>query len=104
MCGAALFSQHIRNENKDWKVCNAVHDSCVYQVPFNDLEESLSAAEYWFTDGVMQYMTDVFDINFNLPLEVDFEIGLSWGSLQKWDFTKQELEIIKQNLRELTTK
>lgn len=104
MCGAALFSQFIRNEKKSWKICNAVHDSCVYQVPYAELEESLSAAEYWFTEGVMLFMTDVFDIYFNLPLEVDFEIGLSWGSLQKWNFGKQELDIIKKNLLELATK
>ena len=100
MCGAALFNKYIREENKSWKICNAVHDSCVYQVPYNELEDSLEQAEYWFTTGVMEYMAEVFDINFNLPLEVDFEIGLSWGSLQKWNFGKQELEIIKNNLKE----
>jgi len=98
MSGAALFSKYIRENNKPWKICNAVHDSCVFQVPFDQLEESLEQAEYWFTTGVMEYMTDVFDINFNLPLEVDFEVGLSWGSLIKWNFNKKELEEIKKTL------
>ena len=99
MCGAALFSRYIRDNNKSWKICNAVHDSCVFHVPFNELEESLEQAEYWFTTGITEYMTEVFEINFNLPLEVDFEIGLSWGSLQKWNFSKQELDVIKSNLK-----
>jgi len=98
MCGAALFSRFIREEKKDWKICNAVHDSCVYHVPYNQLEESLTQAEYWFTTGITEYMAEIFDINFNLPLEVDFEIGLSWGSLLKWNFSKQELEAIKSKL------
>ena len=98
MCGASLFSKYIREANKPWKICNAVHDSCVFQVPYEQLEESLEQAEYYFTEGVMDYMAEVFDINFNLPLEVDFEIGLSWGSLIKWNFSKQELETIKNKL------
>jgi len=98
MCGAALFSKFIREEEKPWKICNAVHDSCVFQVPMDQLEEALQKAEYYFTEGVMNYMAEVFDINFNLPLEVDFEIGLSWGSLIKWNFSKQELEVIKKKL------
>jgi len=100
MMGAALFSKYIRTENMPWKLCNAVHDSAVYQVPFNDLEKSLEQAEYWFTKGVTEFMGDVYDINFNLPLEVDFEIGLVWGSLLKWNFNKQELETIKLKLME----
>ena len=100
MSGAALFSKYIRDNNKDWKICNAVHDSCVFQVPYDQCEDALDQADYWFTTGVMDYMTDVFDIHFNLPLEVDFEIGLMWGSLIKWDFNKQELEKIKETLKQ----
>ena len=99
MCGASLFSKYIRESNKPWKICNAVHDSCVFQVPYEQLDDALEQAEYYFTAGVTEYMTDVFDINFNLPLEVDFEIGLSWGSLYKWNFSKPELEVIKNKLR-----
>ena len=99
MCGAALFSRYIREQNKSWKICNAVHDSCVFQVPYNELEDALEQAEYWFTTGITEYMADIFEINFNLPLEVDFEIGLSWGSLQKWNFSKQELDAIKAKLK-----
>jgi DNA polymerase I-like protein with 3'-5' exonuclease and polymerase domains/uracil-DNA glycosylase len=99
MCGGALFNKYIRDYNKLWKICNAVHDSCVFQVPYNDLEEALEQADYWFTTGVMDYMAEVFDINFNLPLEVDFEIGLSWGSLLKWNFNKEELRVIKEKLK-----
>jgi hypothetical protein len=46
----------------------------------------------------MEYMVDKFKINFNLPLEVDFEIGLKWGDMIKWNFSKVELEEIKRKL------
>jgi len=102
MCGAALFAKYIRENNKPWIICNAVHDSCVFQVPKdppNELDEALESAEYWFTTGVMEYMIKAFNINFNLPLEIDFDIGNGgWGDLIKWNFSKLELVDIKQRL------
>jgi hypothetical protein len=84
-------------------ICNAVHDSCVFQVPQgpdDEIDRALEAAEYWFTTGVIDYMRNAFGINFNLPLEVDFEIGAAgWGDLTKWNFSKQELMDIKQKLK-----
>jgi len=100
MCAAALFSKYIRENNKPWTICNAVHDSCVWEVPFNNLEESLDVAEKVFTTDVMEYMANVFNINFNLPLEVDFEIGLEWGNMLKWNFAKDELVDITKKLQE----
>jgi DNA polymerase I-like protein with 3'-5' exonuclease and polymerase domains len=101
MCGAALFAQYIREHNKPWVICNAVHDSCVFQVPMqpdNELDIALDTAEYWFTTGVMEYMEQKFNINFNLPLEIDFDIGLVWGDMIKWNFSKEELAGIKLKL------
>jgi hypothetical protein len=101
MCGAALFAQYIREHNKPWVICNAVHDSCVFQVPMhpdNELDIALDTAEYWFTTGVMEYMEQKFNINFNLPLEIDFDIGLVWGDMIKWNFSKEELAEIKLKL------
>jgi len=105
MCGAALFAKYIRDNNKPWIICNAVHDSCVFQVPqspYDELDKALDAAEYWFTTGVMEYMVKAFNINFNLPLEIDFDIGVGgWGDLVKWNFSKAELADLKQRLTTL---
>lgn len=98
MCGASLFAKYIRENNKPWIICNAVHDSCVFQVPYACLDESLASAEYWFTTGVTEYMTEKFKIDFNLPLEIDFEIGIKWGDMIKWNFSKAELVEIKNKL------
>jgi len=91
MIGAALFADYVREHNKPWVLSNAVHDSCVYLVPYDELEDSLNTAEDLFTDGVMGYMTKNFGINFNLPLEVDFELGLRWGELEAWDYSPNHL-------------
>ena len=90
-----MFADFIRTHEKSWLVCNAVHDSCVYQVPYEELAESLKQAEYFFTDGVMSYMTKHFGVVFNLPLEIDFEIGLKWGDLEEWNYSQAHLTEIK---------
>jgi len=95
MIGASLFAKYIRDNDKQWQVVNAVHDSCLYLVPFAELDESLIVAEDQFTTKLQEFMTEVYGIEFKLPLEVEFEIGLKWGDLEKWNYNLEELEEIK---------
>lgn len=96
MLGAALFADYVRQHKKPWVISNAVHDSCIYLVPYDELAESLKQAEYYFTDKVMETMTDKFGIDFNLPLEVEFELGLKWGELEKWNYSPEHLVELKE--------
>jgi uracil-DNA glycosylase family 4 len=93
--GAALFAQHIEQHGLSWKVQNVVHDSCVYQVPIAELRESIAVAERCFTTDTMQVLTDVWGMRFTCPIEIDFEFGLAWGGLTKWDFTDAEFERLR---------
>ena len=68
-----------------------MHDSCVFQVPIAELKESLEVAEKMFTSVTMEHMTEKWGVDFNCPIEVDFEIGLTWGNLKKWDYTNDGL-------------
>lgn len=97
--GTAIFSEYIHTHKKPWFIQNSVHDSAVFQVPYSDLDEALVISERCFSTDLMQYMTDAFGINFILPLETEFEIGLRWGELIKWDFAKEELDTIKANIQ-----
>lgn len=98
MLGASLFARIIERRGLPWTICNAVHDSCVFTCPIADLDEAIKVAEQAFTTDLMDYMTVKFGIHFNLPLEVEFEIGTSWGSLEKWDFSAENLREIKDGL------
>ncbi len=98
--GASFFAQFIQDHKKPWFIQNSVHDSAVFQVPYSDLDEALEVAEKCFSTDLMEYMHDAFGIDFILPLECEFEIGLTWGDLVKWDFAKEELDAIKTKLRE----
>jgi DNA polymerase-1 len=96
--GSYFLEENIRKNKRDWEIVNAVHDSCVFLVPFEELDESLSIAEKCFEEDLMDYMNAVFDIDFITPLETEFEIGTKWGELTKWNFSRPELDIIKQNI------
>lgn len=102
MLGACIFAKAI-NDNpayKNWIVCNAVHDSCVFEVPFEELDEALVVAERCFTTDMMDYMNAVWGIDFIVPTQIDFEIGTKWGELKGWDMSLKSLEEIKAGLKE----
>jgi len=96
MIGGNLFREWLKNHHKPWTLHNAVHDSAVFSVPPDDLEEALQVAEKCFTTDLMDYMNATFDIEFNLPIEIDFDIGVSWGSMQGWNFDPRALSQIRE--------
>jgi DNA polymerase I-like protein with 3'-5' exonuclease and polymerase domains/uracil-DNA glycosylase len=100
MLGAAFFAEEIRNKQLPIKIQNVVHDSCVFSAPLEFLPQAVEIAEQCFLYRVMEHMTQIWDINFILPLGIDFEIGTHWGDLEKWNFNPQELQDIIANIKE----
>ena len=101
MLGACIFAKAINSnpKYKEWIICNAVHDSCVFEVPYEDLDEALAVSESCFTTEMMDYMNGVWGIDFIVPTQVDFEIGTKWGELEAWDMSTKSLAKIKENLK-----
>ena len=100
MIGATLFMREcVRPQKKNWILQNAVHDSAVFQVPVEEIPEAVQAAEHWFSTGVMEFMNAVWGIDFILPLEVEMEIGLKWGELDKWNYHPSSLVEIQSDIR-----
>lgn len=98
MIGAALFADHIRKNKRNWKIVNAVHDSCVFTCPTDELREAITISENSFTIDTMLYGNAAWGVEFILPLEVEFEIAKSWGDLQKWDYSEESLQSIIKSL------
>jgi DNA polymerase-1 len=105
--GAALFCDWLIEEGKwhphptkeCWQLQDVVHDSLVLQVPIEDVPEALRELKPWFTDKLMERMVDVWGVDFNIPLEVDFEFGLKWGEIEPWDGTQLHLDYLMNRLR-----
>ena len=58
---------------------NTVHDSVVAEVAPGEEEQWTQVAETCLTEGVVSYLKDVYDIDFNVPLEVDVTISNHWS-------------------------
>lgn len=83
--GASLWLDYIEDNNKDWKVVNIVHDSCVTEVPLDEIEEAARVAEKCFTNRMMDKIRDTWGVEFICPLEVDFDFGVAWGAMKHLD-------------------
>jgi len=70
---------------RKWLVQNVVHDSCLIQVPFEDIRTALPIIQHCFVDGMSEYLLKYFDLELPLPIECEIELGLKYGGLIKWD-------------------
>lgn len=100
LIGAQIWLDYIEDNKKDWLITNIVHDSCVTEIPIDDIEEATEVAERCFTTLMMNRITEVWGVEFICPLEVEFEYGVRWGDMSKWDFSTDHLQQIKKWLRE----
>ena len=91
---------HVHPDKNCWLLQDVVHDSLVLQTPLKDVPEALKEVEPFFSTKLMKRMEDIWSVPFNIPLEVDFEIGLKWGDLTPWDGTELHLTHLMQGLEE----
>lgn len=74
------------------KLINTVHDSLIAEVPADPevVAAYCKLAKDIFTD---QHLIERdFGIVANVPLAVDFEIGVNWGNMREYDFSKKSLD------------
>ncbi|MCX6897022.1 MAG: DNA polymerase, partial [Verrucomicrobia bacterium] len=102
--GMNLFIDEVYHRYKDRKefpmrIFNTVHDSVMFYCSYDHVLECIELIQYSFTDRVMQQMNTDFGIDFQIPIEIDFEIGASLGQMTKYDHKLSDLyEIVKQSV------
>jgi DNA polymerase I-like protein with 3'-5' exonuclease and polymerase domains len=96
--GACSLHDYIEAHQKDWKIQNLVHDSCLIQMPIEDVADAILAMESIFVDQAMRRL-EKLGVQFNLPLAIDVEVGFNWGSLNKWSGTRSHAFELQQSLR-----
>lgn len=73
--------------NTELLMINTVHDSVIFDFLHNDKEEVMKAGK--FIKEVMELaptrLLDYFGIDFNLPLTVEVEAGVTWADKEKLD-------------------
>jgi len=87
-----------RGLEQRWLLQNIVHDSCLIQTPLDELREALPVIEHCLVDGMRNYIEQHWDVTLRVPIEAEFEIGLQYGALHKWDGRPKSLDALVAKL------
>lgn len=77
-----LFRKSIKHRDK-YLLVNTVHDSIVFDVRKKYIQKAcifIKNSLYY----VKEILKDRFNIEFNVPLEVEFKVGDSWGDMKEY--------------------
>lgn len=83
-------------EKEAWMIHNLVHDSMEGEFPKNDYEEVVKTIEPIYANDLVRYIEDVYGFKIHMNFRVDFEFGLNYAQMEKWDGTEMELRRIKE--------
>jgi len=99
--GLCTFLQHLLDNNLErrWIVQNVVHDSCLVQVPIEDIDKALVVMQHYFVQGMADYITEHFNFTLPLPIECEIEVGLKYGDLTKWDGRPSTLPALIEKIK-----
>jgi len=95
--GAYSLLEHIEENEKPWLIQNLVHDSCILQVPKLQVAEAIQIMDPIFV-GTAQKKMEAMGVKFNLPLGIDVEVGIDWGSTEKWNGTVTHAKQMQQEI------
>lgn len=69
----------IKELNMKSIIVNTVHDSIIAEVPEEELDLFSALADEAISVQAIKLLKDIFDIDFNVPLESEIKIGTHWG-------------------------
>lgn len=59
---------------------NTVHDSVIVEAHKDDVSRFKELAEYCLNEGIIKYLKQIYNIDFNVPLEAEISGGSYWGA------------------------
>ena len=77
--GVTYVWHHMKDRDMRSILINTVHDSMITDEDPSETEELNDITENAFSGEVVQYLDKVYNINFNVPLEVEAETATHWS-------------------------
>jgi DNA polymerase I-like protein with 3'-5' exonuclease and polymerase domains len=77
--GVTYVWHHMKERELNTLLINTVHDSMITDEDPSETEILNEITTHAFGTEVVQYLKNVYDINFSVPLEVDAELATHWG-------------------------
>lgn len=99
--GLCSFLQYLLDNNLErrWLIQNAVHDSCLIQIPMGDIEKALPIIQHHFVIGMKEYISKYFKFELPLPIDCELELGVKYGDLTAWDGRPSTLSVIIEKIK-----
>ncbi len=86
------------SDEQAWFVDNLVHDSGELEIPILDIYFILNNFEKYFTSELLKYAKDTFGFTTKVPIEIDFDIGISYSDMIAWDGTQAHAKHIQKEM------
>lgn len=86
VCGLISISQRLKNEGFKAKIAGTVHDSIELIAPPEEVDRLLKMCYEELVN--YPYMRENFNIELKVPLEIEVEVGTSFGGGEKYDLTR----------------
>lgn len=86
------------DDSEAWFIDNLVHDSGEMEFPVIDIYYILMNSEKYFTTELLKYTEKVFGFNTKVPIEIDYDIGLSYADMIGWDGTVLHAKHIQKEM------
>lgn len=75
----ALVSFWHRSRNLRVVIWNTIHDSLVSRVHREDVEQYMNLSKHCLTTDVYNFLREVYNYNFSVPLGVGVKVAKNWG-------------------------
>lgn len=85
-------------DQEAWMLDNLVHDSCEMECPTIDLVAFTLRSEPFFTTRLRKLIKEEFGYNICIPIEVDYEMSLSYAKATKWNGSHDHLKQIYKTM------
>jgi DNA polymerase I-like protein with 3'-5' exonuclease and polymerase domains len=63
---------------------NTIHDSAITELPEEEEEQWKVVGTQAFVDDAIQYLRACYNIDFNVPLEVEADVNVNWHDSESW--------------------
>ena len=70
---------YLKRELLESFIVNTIHDSVIGEVAPGEEEEYSEIGRWSFNEGVLEYLKEVYSIDFDVPLDSECKLGHHWG-------------------------
>jgi DNA polymerase I-like protein with 3'-5' exonuclease and polymerase domains len=84
------FWHRLKRSNYEMYIVNTVHDSIIVELPESEIPDFHELSKQCFLDDVYRYLSNVYNIEFTVPLATGIKTAPRWGQTEDETLYQQE--------------